>query len=116
GAGSRTARYTDADWVRTIRHGVKSDGHAAVIMPSEAFIYLSDADLGAVIAYAKSVPPVSQTFNPPQYGPVARALIAAGKLPVFAAAYIDHTRRSIPAAPPADTTAAYGDYLTEIGG
>ena len=29
------AKYTDVDWVRTIRHGVKPDGRTLFIMPSE---------------------------------------------------------------------------------
>ena len=29
------AAYTPADWVRTVRHGVKPDGRPVMIMPSE---------------------------------------------------------------------------------
>ena len=47
---------------------------------------------------------------------VGRALIAAGKLPVFAAACIDHERRDVRPRPEPDTTADYGRYLTLIGG
>jgi mono/diheme cytochrome c family protein len=116
GTGSRTLAYADVDWVRAIRHAVKPDGRPAAIMPAESFIYMSDADLGAVIAYAKSVPPVDRSFAAPSFGPVARALMAAGKLPIFPAAYVDHTRSSVRTAPSPDTTVAYGDYLTQIGG
>lgn len=116
GRGSVTDSYTDLDWVRTIRHGVKPDGRGTIVMPSEAYRYLSDADLGAVIAYMKSLPAADSTWPAPALGPVARPLIAFNVIPVFSAAYIDQSRGDVPAAPPADTTAAYGDYLTQIGG
>ena len=116
GNGSRTASYTPEDWARTIRHGVKPDGHSVLVMPAEAYTYLSDADLAAVVAWVRSMPAVDRTWPAPAYGPVSRALIAAGKLPVFTANLVEQTRANVPPAPPADTTAAYGDYLTKIGG
>ena len=116
GAGGRTASYTDQDWVRTIRHGVKPDGHSVVVMPAEAYTHLSDADLAAVIAWARSVPPVDRTWPAARYGPVSRMLITFGKLPVFTASLIDQSRANVQPAPAADTTAAYGGYLTLIGG
>jgi len=38
--------YTDADWVRAIRHGVDPDGKPLVLMLSQEFNKLGDADLG----------------------------------------------------------------------
>ena len=58
GKGSATAAYTDADWDRAIRHGVRPDGRGLLIMPSDEYHALSDADFGAIVAYVKSVPPV----------------------------------------------------------
>ena len=43
-------------------------------MPSDAFTHFSDADLAAIIAYVKSVPPVDQATAPPRIGPVMRVL------------------------------------------
>ena len=34
GPGNVVAKYTTADWERTLRHGVKSDGRPVMIMPS----------------------------------------------------------------------------------
>jgi len=59
GVGGIGSFYTDEDWVRAIRHGVGHDGRALFIMPSNVFHSLNDEDLGAVIAYIKSVPPLT---------------------------------------------------------
>jgi cytochrome c553 len=106
---------TDADWVRAIRHGVLPGGRGAIIMPAEAYVYMSDADLAAVIAYVKSVPPVQAAWAAPRFGPVSRVLFAMNKLPMIPAAMIDHSRRGL-TFPAPDTTAAYGGYLAHIGG
>jgi len=58
GAGSVVAGYTDLDFERTIRHGVKRDGRPAFIMPSEDYSRLTDADLSALVTYVRSLPPV----------------------------------------------------------
>ena len=50
--------YTDAELVNIIRNGVRPDGRSMVIMPSEVFVDLSDADLGRIIAFLKSLPSV----------------------------------------------------------
>jgi mono/diheme cytochrome c family protein len=54
--GGPVARYTAQDWERIVRHGVKADGHAALIMPSEDFNRLTDADLAAVAGYVRTLP------------------------------------------------------------
>jgi mono/diheme cytochrome c family protein len=58
GKRSATAAYTELDWVRTIRHGVKPDGRPALIMPSEDYNRFTDADLASLVAYVKQMPAV----------------------------------------------------------
>lgn len=53
--GGPVARYTAQDWERIVRHGVKADGHPALIMPSEDFNRLTDADLAAVAGYVRTL-------------------------------------------------------------
>ena len=115
GQGGVAKTLSDADWVRVIRHGVLPDGRAAAIMPAESYRYLSDADLGAVIAYVKRVPPVDATWPAVNWGLLGRALIAADRLPFFPAVTIDHTRRDL-TFPAEDTTVEYGSYLAHIAG
>ncbi len=78
GRGGVGATNTDADWVRAIRHGVKHDGTSVFIMPSNDFYFLSDADLGGVIAYLKSVPPVDREIRPRNFSPMGKVLFALG--------------------------------------
>ena len=59
GANSVTTAYKVEDWVRTVRHGVKPNGTPVMIMPSEDYNRLTDADMAAVIAYVKQLPPVA---------------------------------------------------------
>ncbi len=116
GRGGVGGVYTDEDLIRVIQHGVKRDGRAAMVMPAESYTHLSDGDLASIIAYVRSVPPVDKEWAAPRYGPIGRMLIAAGKLPVFSASWIDHERRDVLPPPDPDTTAAYGRYLSLIGG
>ncbi|MGH6624454.1 MAG: c-type cytochrome [Burkholderiaceae bacterium] len=53
------AKYTERDWVRAIRHGVNPKGNPLVIMPSGDWARMTDADLAALVAYARSLPPVT---------------------------------------------------------
>lgn len=57
GEGKVVARYTPEDWVRALRHGIKPDGRPLFVMPSEDYNRFTDADLGALVAYVRSLPP-----------------------------------------------------------
>jgi mono/diheme cytochrome c family protein len=115
GQGSVTAAYTDADWVLALRHGVRHDGKSVFIMPSNDFYFLSDADLGGVIAYMKTVPPVDREIRPRSLTAMAKILYAAGAFgDLLYAETIPHTVR--PAVPPVGVTAEYGDYLANAHG
>ena len=114
GTGGVGRILTDADLIRAIRHAVGPDGRPLMIMPSEDFIELSDSDLGAVVAYVKSVAPVDNVLPESKLGPLGRALLVAGKLPIFPAERIDHARKAAPPIPEA-ATAEYGGYLARVG-
>ena len=109
GQGGVGASFSDADWVRAVRHGVSRDGKPLVIMPSDEFYYLNDADLGAIIAYARSLPPVDRIHPDKRLGPVARYIIASGAY-VLPAASIDHASR--PSTPEPGVSLEYGEYLS----
>ena len=112
GAGGVGGRYSIADWVRTIRHGVRPDGTPLVFMPTPNFYHLSDADLGAIIAYIKSLPAVDNQPPASQVYPLGRALMAAGQLDLPAET-LDHAAPRIEAPPPGRNV-PYGRYLTSI--
>lgn len=115
GKGGIGATYKDADYVRSIRYGVRADGKPLLFMPSEAFTHFNDADLGAIIAYLKTVPPVDATIPPPRIGPIARALSVMTEFPLIPARLIN--RKTPRAAPvPVGVTKEYGLYLLQTGG
>jgi mono/diheme cytochrome c family protein len=110
GTGGVGSFYTDADWVRAIRHGVGHDGRALFIMPSKSYYYLGDEDLGAIIAYLKSLPPVDNELPERRIELLGRLMDGAGMFPPDAVEQIDHTGPR-PAAPEPGVTVAYGEYL-----
>ena len=115
GNGGVGAGYTDADWVRAIRRGLGSDGRALVFMPSDDYYYMTDADLGAAIAYLKTVQPVDFVSPPRKVGVLARVLALAAGLPLIPVERIPLGEVPRPIVPPGPTI-EYGRYLTTIGG
>ena len=113
GPGNVVAKYTPADWERSLRHGVKPDGRPLMIMPSEDYNRLSDADLGALVAYVKQLPPAAggaaELVLPLPY----RALYGLGKIP-DAASIIDHTAQARGAGGRGSATVAHGDYVSAM--
>jgi mono/diheme cytochrome c family protein len=113
GQGGAASHYNDSDWIRVLRHGVGSDGKPLLIMPAQNYYYLSDEDLGAVIAYLKTIPPVDNESPDPRLTPMARVLFALGALGKMPAELIDHTAPR-PNMPPAGATVEYGEYLVNV--
>jgi mono/diheme cytochrome c family protein len=107
--GGVTRNYTDVDWARTIRHGVRPDGTPVRFMPSFEYTALSHADMAALLAYVKSVPAVAEAAVPFAVGPLGRVLHLAGELPLLPVELIDHNAE--PAEPTPGPTADYGSYL-----
>ena len=112
GPGGVVARYTGADWVRTLRHGVKPDGRPVMVMPSEDFARMSDADLGALVAYVKSMPPAPGEAAVLHLPVLVRTLYAAGVVR-DAAEKIDHAQPPVRTAPH-DGSLAHGAYVAQM--
>jgi mono/diheme cytochrome c family protein len=107
---ARLARsYSVVDLERSIRHGVNPRGTTLRGMPSRAFYQLSDRDLGAIIAWLRSVPPATDSLPPTEIRWLGR--IDAWRWNVaFAVDSIDqHAVRPPPPAP--DDTIGQGRYL-----
>ena len=115
GRGGLPADYTDQDFLRVLTHGVKRDGRSVIFMPSADYRFTA-ADLGAIVAYVKSMPPVDRTVPEMSVGPLARALGLFADFPLATAAKIDHTQnRLAPGADPSNAVAA-GEYLVSTAG
>jgi len=74
---------------RAIRSGVRANGKGVVIMPSASLYYLTDDDLGSMLAFLGSIPRTDGPETEVRLGPLARVFLALG---VFrpAASRIDH--------------------------
>lgn len=103
-------RFDDADYVRAIRDGIAPDGRPLVFMPSNEYHGLSDADVGALVAYLKTLPPVVSSLPTMEVRPLGHLLHVAGVFPLVPAERIDP---AVPreAAPTPAPTAEYGRYL-----
>jgi len=115
GKGGVGVLYDDATLARAIRHAVRHDGKPLRVMPSEAFQYLSDEDVGALVAYIRSLPPVDRELPSMRVGPMARIIALMTTFPLVPARVVDHARVP-PASMPEEPTPAYGKYLADVGG
>jgi mono/diheme cytochrome c family protein len=119
GQGGVTTNFTDEDWVRVLRHGLKPDGSSVFIMRSMDFYYLSDDDLGDLLAYVKSIPPVDRNNEVAEnisltfLGNVVYGAGAFGNQ--LSATMINQDNRPS-SFPEPGVTAEYGDYLVNING
>ncbi len=93
--------WTDEQIVDSIRNGKRPDGSLiGPPMPAEIYRLMSDTDVRAIVAYLRSVPPVSNKVEKSTY-----------KMPLPAS--YGPTVTHVPDTPRANT-AAYGKYLTDI--
>ena len=107
--GSVVANFTDLDWVKVIRHGVKPDNRPLLVMPSDDFARYTDDDVAAIISYTKSLPPAAGTPAEFRIPITVRLLYALGFIR-DAAQKIDHAMP--PPAPVATTDVlAHGAYV-----
>lgn len=115
GKGGLGATLSDADFIRAITHGVAPDGHGLWIMPSGEYAELSPSDLGAIIAYVKSVPAVDKLWGKNEIRPLGRVLVALGQFDLSEAATINHDA-PLPNEVTPGPTLEYGRYLSVVGG
>jgi len=103
--------YSDAELARAIRHGIRRDGTGLFAMPSPSFFYLSDDDLGRLIAHLRRQPRLDGEERPTSIGPIGHVGVATGKFQT-AAATMDHGATREPAS--SSGAVARGQYLARI--
>jgi mono/diheme cytochrome c family protein len=115
GRGGIGANFTDADWVRAIRHGVRSDGRSLLVMPSYAYAYLSDRDLGSMVAYLRQLAPIDNEVPEMRLKPLGRVLVAAG---AFDEEFVAKKMPEITEHPEVEpgVSLEYGTYLATVSG
>ena len=106
------ANWSDGEVIRAIREGVHKTGRALIIMPSEIFRHLSDADVEAIVAYLRSQPAVEPNTPPTKLNVLVAFFIGLGLAPTSAQPPI--TRPII--APAEGDSAEHGKYLVSILG
>ncbi|MDZ4708931.1 MAG: c-type cytochrome [Saprospiraceae bacterium] len=110
--GSATEKYSVEDWVRTLRHAVNPLGKPVFVMPSESIGLASDQDLGSIIAYLKTLTPVTKPLGPTSFTFFAKVMAGAG---MFGNLYpydiIKHDEVHRIQSPPKSTQPDYGAYL-----
>lgn len=106
----KLAGYSDGEIFRVLRHGVDREGRLLAVMSSLPIGEMSDEDLQAVIAYLRSLPPVSTG------GPLGDQINFVGML-FFGAEMIPpvEQRPATISAPPQSITAEYGKYVATFG-
>jgi mono/diheme cytochrome c family protein len=109
GEGGIAAQFTAEDYVHAIRHGIGRDGKPIFMTAVVSTANLSDEDLGAIIAYLKTIPPVDHKTNGRHFTPLAKILLAAGMLGKLPAEVVNHEVHVT--APEPGPTVAYGEYL-----
>jgi cytochrome c553 len=115
GRGGIGATFADADFVRAIRHGVDPSGRQLLVMPSDDYNHFSDADLGAIIGYVRSLPAIETSLPSNEIRPIGRLLFAIGQLSLQPSAGLDHFAPR-PPPPHPGVTPGYGKYLTDTAG
>ena len=114
GKGGEGADFeSDEDWVRVIRHGVSPE-RKPIFMPAVVgFSFMSNEDLGAMIAYLKTIPPVDHETEKRNFTPLAKIMVGAGLFGKLPAEAVSHNPN--PIAPAAGVTVEYGQYFAAIG-
>jgi mono/diheme cytochrome c family protein len=109
----RMAAYKPEDWVRSVRHGVSTDGRPLRLMPSEDYNRLTDDDLASIVAYVRQLPPQSGRETGVVQLPLpGRVMYGFGAIPE-AVTKIDHSLP--PATPvPEGVTLEHGRYVAHM--
>lgn len=84
------AAYSEADWDRAVRHGVKPDGRPTFFMPAHELYFISDRDMGRIVAWVNSQPVVDRTPPASKIGALARVLHFLDLFPLSPADKVNH--------------------------
>jgi cytochrome c553 len=100
-------KYSDAQLANIVRNGVRPDGRSLIVMPAEAFIGMTDADLSRVIAFLKSLPLIPGPGPSIAVGPLGRLGLVTGKFKTVTQLIAD----TVPPPAAANPAAELGRYL-----
>jgi cytochrome c553 len=75
-----TPTYADEDFDRAIRRGLRPDASSLWVMPSQAYLYMRDADVAAILGYLRALSSEGRPTPSPKFDAAARAKIGSGEL------------------------------------
>lgn len=104
--------WSDGEIIRAIREGVHKSGRPLIVMPSDVFHNLSDADVQALVGYLRSQPAVQHDTPDTDLNALAALFVGAGLFSTSVQSPIS----SPVLAPPRAVTAEYGRYVVSISG
>jgi hypothetical protein len=108
-AGGLGIAYSDGEFARLIRHGIKKDGRTVRFMPVQDFNWLPDSDVVAIISYLRSLPAVSRENGTTDIKVLGKILDRRDQFTIDVARRIDHTKHEN--VPPPAPNAEYGAFL-----
>lgn len=112
GEGGIGDEFTAEDYIRSLRHGINREGKPIFMPAVLATSHLSDQDLGAIIAYLNTVPPVDHKTHGQNFTPLAKVMLGAGMLGDLPAEVVSHDTQVT--APESGVSVEYGEYLVNI--
>jgi mono/diheme cytochrome c family protein len=113
-AAGVVAHYTERDWYRALLHGVDPRGRNLLVMPSKELRTFSDADILAIVAYVKSVPPVQSDVPETRVSLLGQAVLGLAGEELWAANQIQHDEPRAGRHAPSGATVAHGEYLIGV--
>jgi mono/diheme cytochrome c family protein len=87
------ATASDQQLAQGIRQGIGADGRSLLVMPSEAYQHLNDAETSALIAYIRRLPRAGQPSPPRKVGPIGRFVLASSGFPTSPALSAEYRKR-----------------------
>lgn len=109
---AKLATMTDAEFAGFLRSGVRKDGTSPFVMPPPGFYHISDYDLGALIAYLRSLPVATDSLPANTYRFIGRIGVMLGQFKTAVASY-DTTMERVGDDPFWSTT-RQGEYLARM--
>jgi mono/diheme cytochrome c family protein len=104
------SKYSDAELIRLLRHGVKRDGTSVRMMPMQEMSWWPDSDRIALASYLRhGVQPVAGQPGVVEFSDFAKLLDRLDKIPIDVARRVDHD--AAPATTSPAESAEYGKLL-----
>ena len=110
--GGPLQSWSDGEIIRAIREGVHQDGRSLLLMPSDQYRVMSDADVEALVAFLRSQPAVDRQTPENKLNFFGAMLMGTGMFPLSAQPSVTGPVEAPAAGPPP----ARGEYLVTISG